>query len=202
MKRNKQQRKALSVLNYDLFECETLAPPAPATLYSTIRARATAVAEPRSARDQSGLPSVEDLYRLFDRFNNIYFDGSLPRVRIEYSSRMLSAGSYTPHDRIIRIGRKYHELFPEDLEDTLKHEMIHIRHYRHDTAFKREARRIGASLKAKPHPALRKPARYLYSCPNCGRLYPRQRRLVMASCGVCTPGKHFDSRFKLRLVRD
>jgi len=138
---------------------------------------------------------------MFERYNRIYFDNCLPRVDIEYSTRMLSAGSYTPSRKLIRIGRKYHELFPQDLADTMKHEMIHIQIFRHDSAFKAEAQRIGASIKARSHPLLRKPARYLYICGNCGREYPRQKRLRMASCGVCTSGKRFDPRFKLKLKK-
>jgi predicted SprT family Zn-dependent metalloprotease len=147
------------------------------------------------------MPEVAELYRMFERFNWMYFAGQLPRVRIEYSKRMSSAGSYTPQRRLIRIGRKYHQLFPDELEDTLKHEMIHILHLRHGAAFKAEAARIGASVRAKSHPALRKPPKYVYRCPGCEREYPRQKRLRMASCGVCTTGRSFDPRYKLKLKK-
>lgn len=42
------------------------------------------------------------------------------------------------------------------------------------------------------------PARYVYQCPACGKLYPRQKPLRMASCGRCSDG--YDARFKLSLV--
>jgi hypothetical protein len=112
---------------------------------------------------------------------------------------MMSAGSYTPSHKLIRIGRKYHEVFPRDIDDTLKHEMIHIVHFNHNAAFKAEARRIGCSVRAQSHPSLRKPPRYLYECPACRTEYPRQKILRMASCGDCSRGGKFDSRFKLRL---
>jgi predicted SprT family Zn-dependent metalloprotease len=146
------------------------------------------------------LPGVERLYRLFDVFNWSYFRGKLPRVTIEYSGRMMSAGSYIPHKKLIRIGRKYHEIYPSEITDTLKHEMIHIKHFNHDAAFKAEADRIGASVRARSHPLLRKPPRYVYVCPNCRSQFPRQRRFRMASCGYCTTGRDFDPRFKLRLL--
>ncbi len=150
----------------------------------------------------SELPSVAELERLFDRFNREFFEGRLPRVRIEYSTRMQrSAGSYHPADRVIRIGRRYHELFPDEIEDTLKHEMIHLRHLRHNAAFKREAQRLGTSVKAQSHPLLGRPPKYTYACPGCGREYPRQKRLRMASCGRCSRGGRYDERFKLQLKR-
>lgn len=204
MRCNKSQKKALAALNYDLFQPENLTPPAPATLYTLIRQHqipAPAVSLANIPTSSTGLPPVEELYRMFDRFNWIYFEGRLPKVKIEYSTRMTSAGSYTPQRRLIRIGRKYHQVFPEELADTLKHEMIHLRHFRHGSAFKAEAARVGASVRAKSHPSLQKPPRYVYECPRCGREYPRQKRLRMASCGVCTSGRRFDPRFKLKLKK-
>lgn len=205
MTKKKQQLKALAALNLDLFEPKPITPPAPATLHTKIRehARRQVQVLPAAAPETKPgdpLPTVAELYRRFDMYNWMHFQGKLPRPRIEYSNRMISAGSYTPHGRIIKIGRKYHELFPEDIDDTLKHEMIHIIHFYHDAAFKREARRIGASVKARSHPALRRPPKYLYTCPGCKREYPRQRQIRLASCGYCSSGGKYDKRYKLRLV--
>lgn len=204
MRRNKSSHKALAALNFDLFQVESLTQPAPATLYTKIREHATALPkiELPISITVGELPSVEELYRMFDRFNWIYFDGKLSRAKIEYSTRMSSAGSYTPQRRLIRIGRKYHELFPNEIADTLKHEMIHILHFRHNVLFKAEAARVGASLRAKSHPSLRKPPKYMYVCPHCFREYPRQKRLRMASCGECSTGRRFDKRYKLRLRKN
>lgn len=195
--------KALERLNYDLFRPENMAPPAPATLYTTIQEHATTIAtelEVPTFELSAGLPDESELHRMFDEYNWLFFGGRLPRVRIVYSDRMTSAGSYTPHRKIIRIGRKYHELFPDEIVDTLKHEMIHILHLGHDAGFKREAARVGASLRARSHPSLQKPPRYVYVCKSCGREYPRQKRLRMASCGVCSRGG-YDDRFKLKLKK-
>ena len=207
MKKTKRQLKALTALNLDLFEPEVVSVPAPATIDALIRdhARPTAVAvssleDDRALESLSEMPTVADLYSLFDRYNWMYFDGVLPRPSIEYSRRMTSAGAYLPGRRLIRIGLKYHQIFPEEIADTLKHEMIHIIHLKHDAAFKAEASRIGASLRAKSHPALRRPPRYTYICDSCGSVYPRQKRLRMASCGTCSRGGRYDRRFKLRLT--
>ncbi len=145
------------------------------------------------------LPTVAELYSRFRRFNHCFWDGRLPMVRIEYSNRMLAAGSYSPSERLIRIGRKYHEIFPEDVDDTLKHEMIHIFNPTHNADFKRELKRVGSTLRAKCHPSLRRPPRYLYECPGCRQEYPRQRRFRMASCGTCSANGRYDERFKLQL---
>lgn len=206
MKRNRRQQKALEALNLDLFTPETIQVPSPATLYTRIRRYAepsestTALQDPAyDLATPSELPPIEELVRLFRHYNWLYFKGNLPSVRIEYSSRMTSAGSYSPRLKLIKISRKYHEIFPEELADTLKHEMLHIVNPRHDAAFKAEAARIGASVKARSHPSLRKPPRYTYVCPNCGLEYPRQKRLRQSSCGKCSPGGRYDERYRLRL---
>jgi len=213
----------MAAIHYDLFTPEDMTPPPPATLShreldelrrhqeeqrvqlhvtnppDEITEQEVPLPESSSSK-QTTLPSVDELHRRFDYYNVIYFKGRLPKVRIEYSKRMTSAGSYTPSQRLIKIGYKYHEIFPQDLNDTLKHEMIHIRHYRHDARFKAEAKRIGCTLKAQSHPELRRPAKYIYVCPGCGGEYPRQKRLRMASCGDCSRGGKYDDRFKLKLA--
>lgn len=144
------------------------------------------------------LPSVQELYRMFGIYNAQYFEGKLPRVTILYSSKMMVAGGYYPQKKEIRISEKYHKVFPDEVFDTLKHEMIHIIHFRHDTAFREIAKKIGASVRANDHPTLRKPPRYVYICPGCFGEYPRHKRLRMASCGKCSKGG-FSPKFKLVL---
>jgi predicted SprT family Zn-dependent metalloprotease len=173
----RKKRKALpSPSNYDLFDSLTVARHSGGT----------------------GLPTVDELYARFRLFNLQYFAGRLPTTKIRYSKRLLAAGLYVRDRNEIVISEKYHSLFPDDINDTLKHEMIHLIHFNHDKHFRSEAKRIGASYRAKSHPSLRLPPRYLYICPNCGTEYPRRKRLRQASCGICSPSK-FDSRFKLVL---
>jgi predicted SprT family Zn-dependent metalloprotease len=203
MSKTNKRLKALTRLNYDLFQPESILPPAPATLYTKIREQAalqaTSLLEPK-VELSAELPSEAELYRMFEEYNWLYFDGRLSRIRIAYSNRMTSAGSYTPSRKMILIGRKYHELFPDEVIDTLKHEMIHVLHLKHDAKFKQEAARVGASLRARSHPSLHKPPRWVYFCPSCAREYPRQKRLRMASCGVCSK-RGYDGRFKLKLKK-
>ncbi|MBK7143538.1 MAG: hypothetical protein IPH75_15850 [bacterium] len=201
MKPKKTRLRAIA-LNLDLFQPETLTPPAPATLYTKILQDASRVIQIETPatpiQTSTELPPVAELYRLYDALNFRYWNGKLPAVTIQYSTRMLSAGSYTPHNKVIKLGRRYHELFPAELVDTLKHEMIHILHYYHDAAFKREAERVGTTIKATFHPSLQRPPKFVYVCPACKREYPRHKRLIMHSCGTCSRGS-FDFRYKLRL---
>lgn len=144
------------------------------------------------------LPTVDQLYTRFRLFNVKFFAGKLPTPCIRYSDRLLAAGLFVRNRQEIVLSRKYHDLFPEDIDDTLKHEMIHLLHFNHNGDFKKEAARIGASYKAKSHKNLRLPARYIYQCKVCKTEYPRRKRLISASCGKCAPSR-FDPKFKLVL---
>ena len=183
---SRKQQLAVRALNYDLFENAQIA-----------------ISEQEiSPKEQpAALPSAETLEHLFNRFNFLYFNGKLARPVIEYSNRMTCAGSYTPVKNLIKISRRYHFIFPDEIEDTLKHEMIHIIHFNHNAAFKAEAKRIGASLRAKTHPSLRRQPKYIYVCPNCGLEYPRQKKVRMSSCGSCSKRGRFDPDFKLKLAK-
>ncbi len=193
MRKLKSFQKFIHSLNYDLFNFNSSRESLPVEPTPSI------LQVPSPPKEE--LPSIEELYKLFHKINAVYFENKLPTVRIEYSNRMTNAGSYTPALKLIKISRKYHEIFREDIEDTLKHEMIHILHFYHNAVFKKEAIRIGASLKAKPHPAVRRKPKYLYFCPGCKKEYPRQKRLRMASCGFCSKKGKFDIRFKLKLFK-
>jgi len=202
---NRRKNRASATINLDFFHPDTIRVPAPATLYTKIRAEAERQCEAAARLEvepglaTTELPTEEELYRLFDRYNWTYFRGRLRRPTIQYSDRMTTAGAYLPEQRVIRISRRYHQLFPEEVTDTLKHEMIHLVYLKHDAVFKAEAGRIGASVKARSHPLLGRPPKYLYECLKCQTEFPRQKRLVLASCGYCSPGGKYDVRFKLVL---
>ena len=169
----------MDVLNYSLFDVET------------------SCRQP--VDEQLLLPDEDELRRMFSRINYRYFSGRLPEAKIEWSSRLRMAGKYLVNDRIIRLGRKYHEHFPQEIEDTLKHEMIHILYPDHGRLFKAEAVRIGASRYARDYPGARMSYKYIYACPACGQKFYRRKRYRMVSCGNCSHDG-FDERFKLRLV--
>ena len=198
MKKLKTIKKMMQALNYDLFRQSPVEQPPPFPVVQEVKLPEKITVE---TSKHAKLPTIEELYLIFEKINNQYFENKLPIVRIEYSSRMTNAGSYTPSLKLIKMSKKYHEIFPDDIEDTLKHEMIHIIHFYHDADFKREAKRIGTSLKAKSHPSLRRKPKYVYFCPGCKKEYPRQKRFRLASCGFCSVGGQYDDRYKLKLLK-
>src|SRR3990172_4259119 len=189
---SKKKRQTGKGVNYDLFEGSR-------KRESAYNGNAARKLQSPPSKSKNDLPTACELQHLFTRLNNLFFNGKLKNTAIEYSSRMTCAGSYCPDDDEIKISSRYHEIFPDEIEDTLKHEMIHIKHFYHDAAFKAEAKRIGASLKAKTHPLLQRPPKFLYVCPGCRTKYPRQKRMSKHSCGDCSAKKKYDPRFKLRL---
>jgi predicted SprT family Zn-dependent metalloprotease len=192
MKISKKSMQVLVKVNFDLFQMPAVSSIGPNQIGSDT-----------SIENQlnTSLPSLSELYQMYDKINQTDFGGRLPPTRILYSERMLIAGSFSPMKNEIRIGKKYHEIFSDEIEDTLKHEMIHIINPSHNSKFKSMASKIGASLKAKTHPDLRGNYKYLYFCPACGTEYVRRKRLRMAYCGICSKGHGFDSRFKLKLLK-
>lgn len=143
------------------------------------------------------LPPPDELARRYAEFNLRYFRNALPPVTIKWSNRMRIAGTCDSRRRIITLSHTYHTHFPDDVDDTLKHEMIHLRCPNHDAAFRREAARVGASVHCRDYPELHPRARYMYICPTCGQEYPRVRRAQLY-CGRCARCG-FDPRFKLVL---
>lgn len=102
---------------------------------------------------------------------------------------------------------------PRALEVVVAEELIHMRDWldgdrrRHaHHGYDRIARRVVEITGATPEecrsallPVQRRPMRYIYACPGCGRLVPRRTR-GRWSCGRCAP--RFDERFVLRLVEE
>jgi len=145
----------------------------------------------------SRLPDEPELARRFLYFNHRYFEGLLPAADVRWSSRMRIAGTCDTRKRIISLSRVYHAHFPEDVDDTLKHEMIHLRCPSHDESFRREARRMGATIHCKEYPGLHPRARFVYICPHCRTQFHRSKRERLY-CGLCARNG-LDARFILVL---
>lgn len=100
---------------------------------------------------------------------------------------------------------------PRALEIVVAEELLHMRdhlagdHRRHARhGYDRIAHAVSAltgasleELRSALIPVERRPARYRYACPGCGRQVMRRKRGTW-SCGACSPT--FDRRFVLRLV--
>jgi len=143
------------------------------------------------------LPTVNDLYILYDLFNRQYFQNCLPSradVTIEYSNRLTaSAGLCYPQKRLIRLSSHYHGKYPEEARLTLLHEMIHLLVPNHGTQFKMWVERIrqmggDVDVRAKER-ATSAVFRWQYTCESCNRIYLRKRRLsgkgVLYRCSLC-----------------
>jgi hypothetical protein len=70
------------------------------------------------------LPTIDTLYKWYNKFNAEYFDNKLPFVTIEYSSRHRALGDWFNRLNRIRISNQY-ILSEIDYKSILIHEMIH-----------------------------------------------------------------------------
>jgi predicted SprT family Zn-dependent metalloprotease len=102
---------------------------------------------------------------------------------------------------------------PRALEIVVCEELVHMRdwidgdrrrpaHHGHARIAYRVADLTGATIEEVRSPLVpvqRRPDRYVYACPGCGRSV-RRRRKGQWSCGACAPT--FDPRFVLRIVEE
>ncbi|HET9999307.1 MAG TPA: hypothetical protein VFQ36_00350 [Ktedonobacteraceae bacterium] len=115
------------------------------------------------------------------------------------------------------------DMQPQSIEVTVAHELIHLadrvhgtprrhRHHGYDSIAADEAAVTGYQLedlrkllheesaRREQQRRERRPIRYLYHCPNCGKEYPRARRYSQAvSCSKCD--SRYNPQFRL-LLRD
>ena len=145
----------------------------------------------------SELPNVADLQMLFAQYNFVHFDGEIPAYRIAYNARFSNvAGRITYKPPLIELSPKHLRGKPEELRDTLLHEMIHAwLHARgenpgHTPAFKRKMRELGLSsiyhdlgTAAPVNPSTK---RYILRCEKCGMEALRRRKpaphVICARC--------------------
>lgn len=145
-----------------------------------------------------------------------------------HSARATGMNRHVGETRELREHR--HLIFVEpDMQDrstevTIAHELIHLsdrvhgtprRHHHHGydsiaddeaaiTGYSPEELRTLLHSESSRREAIRRarrPLRYLYSCPACGKHYPRARRYSHAvSCSGCD--KHFNPQFQLLLISE
>jgi len=141
--------------------------------------------------------------------------------------RSLLAHLPTPADLKLSLPTHRHLIFIEpdmqqrSIEVTVAHELIHLadrvngnprrhRHHGYDSIAADEAAITGYSLEdlrlllseeslhRETQRRARRPIRYLYECPSCGKEYPRTRRYSQTvSCSSCD--KRYNPHFRLRL---
>lgn len=144
-----------------------------------------------------------DLKKLYNEYNKKCFDNQLPKlVGVEWSSRMTSSAGICQRTRNkktreitfkIKLSTHYHEKYPEEIIDTLVHEMIHVYHpgEGHGALFLDTMNRLnnefGFKLAVYAHDrATERKINYLYACKNCGYEYKRVKRINTDTnfCGV------------------
>ena len=162
--------------------------------------------------DRNGLPPEPELQLLFARLNYRYFNGEVPDCRIAYNARFSnSAGriTYGSHPMAIELSPKHFEKYPQALEETLLHEMIHawcfarFRDTGHGARFKKKLRECG--LRSIYHdlgsvrPLNESSKRYILRCEHCSfEVLRRKRPGKPVSCARCNK-RRFDARFPLTI---
>jgi predicted SprT family Zn-dependent metalloprotease len=157
----------------------------------------TAVQGDLFAPDPGRLPEDKDLARMYADFNQRYFGGALGPAQVMWSQRMRIAGNCRPETREIRLSIQYHTFYPDELESTLLHEMLHLLYPTHDASFRHAAEKLGVSLHCREYPGIQSPSRHVYVCPGCNSVFYRRKRANLA-CASCSGGT-YDERFKLLL---
>ncbi|MBI1729766.1 SprT-like domain-containing protein [Candidatus Acetothermia bacterium] len=156
----------------------------------------------------------ENLHRLYLQLNATWWRGKLPPPQVRWSERMhAAAGKFSISRKRweIVLSAPYHRRFPDEIEDTLKHEMIHLHLYQkgklrhgliHGAEFQDEAARVGASLHCKHHEGMHRPLRYEWECPSCATRSRSRIRRDWACKRCCSQhnGGVYSPRFKLRLI--
>ncbi len=158
------------------------------------------------------LPSEADLQLLFARLNNEHFNGGAPDCRIAYNERFSnSAGRITYGRRplLIELSPKHFRKYPEALEETLLHEMVHawcydrFRDTGHGARFRRKMRECGLGSiyhdLGHVRPRRESGKRYILRCESCAfELLRRRVPRKPASCPRCNH-RRFDPRFPLSI---
>lgn len=143
------------------------------------------------------LPDVAELQLLFAQLNYRHFDGEIPTYRIAYNARFSNlAGRITYKPPTIELSPKHLNGKPDELRETLLHEMIHAWLYAkganpgHTAAFKKKMRELG--LRSIYHdlgtarPLNESTKRYILRCEKCTMEVLRKRKPpVNVMCARC-----------------
>lgn len=158
------------------------------------------------------VPSEADLQLLFARLNYQHFNGEVPDCRIRYNARFSnSAGriTYGAYPLLIELSPKHFAKYPEALDETLLHEMIHAWCYArwrdtgHGARFKKKLRECGLTSiyhdLGNVAPRSESARRYILRCAQCAfEVLRRKRPGKPASCPRCNK-RRFDPRFPLTI---
>lgn len=158
------------------------------------------------------LPSEPDLQMLFARLNYQFFNGEVPDCRIAYNARFSNTAgriSYDVRPLLIELSIKHFRKYPQALEETLLHEMVHawcfarFRDTGHGPRFKKKMRDCGITSiyhdLGSVRPLTESSKRYILRCEHCAfEVLRRKRPGKPASCPRCNK-RRFDARFPLTI---
>ena len=143
------------------------------------------------------LPDVATLQLMFAQYNYAYFEGEIPSHEIAYNNRFSNvAGRITYKPPKIELSPKHLRGKPEQLRDTLLHEMIHAWLFArgenpgHTSAFKKKMRELGLSSiyhdLGTAAPLIDNLKRYILRCDHCRRESLRKRKPPPGTrCAAC-----------------
>jgi predicted SprT family Zn-dependent metalloprotease len=144
-----------------------------------------------------GLPDVAELQLLFAQYNLMHFRGEIPAYRLAYNARFANlAGRVSYKPPLIELSPKHLAGKPEELRETLLHEMIHAwlhalgKNPGHTATFKKKMRELGLRSiyhdLGKAAPLNESPKRYIIRCEKCFMELLRKRKpsphLMCARC--------------------
>lgn len=120
------------------------------------------------------------LYFMYDRLNELVFNNKLPKCKVVWNKRTSKvAGSAWCEDRKIEISYKYHSKYPEELLNTMVHEMTHILYPNddHSEVWKKGIKKLNDEfpiLELQQYSKLRY-WKYVYGC-DCGKEWKRSSK--------------------------
>jgi predicted SprT family Zn-dependent metalloprotease len=158
------------------------------------------------------LPAESDLQLLFARLNYQHFNGEAPDCRIRYNERFSNSAGRITYSRpplLIELSPKHFRKYPQILEETLLHEMIHAwcyAHYRdtgHGARFKKKLRECGLTSiyhdLGNVRPLTESSKRYILRCEHCAfEILRKKRPGKPASCPRCDK-RRFNAKFPLSI---
>lgn len=157
------------------------------------------------------LPAESDLQLLFARLNYQFFNGEAPDCRIRYNERFSNSAGRITYGAlpVIELSAKHFRKYPDALEETLLHEMVHawcyakFRDTGHGPRFKKKLRECGiASIYhdlGNVRPLAESNKRYILRCNHCAFEVLRKKRPAKpVSCARCNK-RRFDPRYPLTI---
>ena len=136
----------------------------------------------------------EFLNERYDKYNEKYFNGKVPKVKLEWNNRFTSTVGRCCYDwemkpYRIEISSKYVRMYPKEFKDILIHEMIHVLYpEKKHIKFKEVAKQLNEEFEELDVSIYSKQYywRYKYKCSSCENSFTKARKIPKDHiCGHC-----------------